>query len=88
MYDTRDLRDPQKLGEWLLNRPSHKKASVGYDKHIHAADIPDYSHNESLGAVAAREYRAELEARDDIYAKSALESLDAGKGVVGFDDAG
>lgn len=74
----RDLRDPQKLGEWLLNRPTEDRASVGYDTHISYAFIPDYPQDESMAKITAREYREELEtaaAAGDKYAAARLKDL-------------
>lgn len=84
MEDRRDLRNPQKLG---VNYLAARKAGLQLDIAVNLP-VTDYAHDESLGEQAAREYRAELEARTDVYAKNALESIDAGKGVEGFDDAG
>lgn len=89
--DLRDLRDPQAIGEWLLNRPTKDRASEGYDTHIRSGIFRLVSNDDSMGKQCVREYRAELEARaaeGDKYAQSALESLNRGKGVQGYDDAG
>ncbi len=91
--DTRDIRDPQKLGEWLLKRtPEWVSARSMYDTMRVARDhISNYPQDESMGTVAARQYREELEERareGDKYAVSALAGIDAGKGVQGYDDSG
>lgn len=87
----RDLRDPQKLGEWLLSSPT-RPLSRAYDVFRVTRDhISDVSKDDSMGKECVREYRTELEIRaagGDKYAKSAIESIDAGKGVQGYDDAG
>jgi hypothetical protein len=62
-----------------------------WDHHVSKFPFELYPQDESMGTVAAREYRQELETRaaaGDKYAISALQSMDEGKGVVGFDDAG
>lgn len=87
MTDTRDLRDPQKLGESYL---ASRKAGLPKDIAVNLP-VRNYPHGESMSTFTAREYRTELEARaeeGDRYALSALESLNQGKGVVGYDDAG
>lgn len=84
----RDLRDPQKLGEALLGElKALRVEGENYPPARQAADylpryeIPDYSHDESMAVLTAREYREELEARrqeGDKYAASALDALDRG----------
>ena len=62
-----------------------------YDYHVVNFDIPDVSKDDSLGKECVRAYREELESRaaeGDKYAKSALDSINAGRGVEGYDDAG
>lgn len=89
--DTRDLRDPQKLGERLLSdhaEAPHWKLHEIYDQGKAKHEIPDYAHGESIAQIAAREYREELETRTDKYAKSALEQLAKGERVVNDDPAG
>lgn len=79
----RDLRDPQKLGEWLESqRTADRDKSLSYWADIveiqcgkGIVSVPDYDHGESLATVTAREYRDELERRaadGDRYAKSVL----------------
>lgn len=96
--DTRDLRDPQKLGERLdelqlhlevTEERSHPLTEV-YDSGVlnRWIDVPNYPQDESMCMLTQREYRAELEARKaagDKYAASAIESIDAGKGVQGYE---
>ena len=87
MVDTRDLRDPQKLGEWLLGRLNKRyTASQYYDGSKPL--FPNYPQDESMAVLTAREYRAELEERKkagDKYAASAIAALDKG-GKVEYDD--
>lgn len=74
----RDLRDPQKLGEAMLEARKtipHAELSWVYDHGKFKNEVPDYDHGESLATVTAREYRDELERRaadGDRYAKSVL----------------
>lgn len=91
--DTRDLRDPQKLGEAMLaHMEYHKKSTMTYEWPGSALPIvPDVSHDDSMGKASVRAYRVELQARveeGDRYAEAALRDIDAGKGVQGYDDAG
>jgi hypothetical protein len=93
--DTRDLRDPHWIGENIKTLKEYGHAPTyraAYEsEHFKARTMPNYPQDESMGTVAAREYRQELEDRaaaGDKYAVSALQSMDEGKGVVGFDDAG
>ncbi len=94
MDDTRDKRDPQKLGEGLLSiRKNYPSFSLGrvYDESRIAREADNYPQDESLAMVTAREYREQLERRareGDKYAASALESLNSKGKVEGFDDAG
>lgn len=93
--DTRDLRDPQKLGENLLYHASivnavadapRKTLSQIFDEREVSA--PNYPQDESMAVLTAREYRAELEERKkagDKYAASAIAALDKG-GKVEYDD--
>jgi hypothetical protein len=98
---TRDLRDPEKLGKALLGvranfymngfPPGGPTLSKSYDSYKNLDYVPDVSKDDSMGKQCVREYRAELESRaaeGDKYAASALESIDAGKGVQGYDEAG
>jgi hypothetical protein len=77
----RDLRDPQKLGEFLLrNKRPNKPLHFTADELTGHADekIPEVSKDDSLCKVTQAEYRAELEAAaaaGDRYAKSRLETL-------------
>lgn len=95
--DTRDLRDPQKLGaliQYVAQDPSSQRGhkltySEAYD--TYAMECDDVTHDDSMGKACVREYRAELQARveeGDKYAEAALRDIDAGKGVQGFDEAG
>jgi hypothetical protein len=87
----RDLRDPQKLGEWILDRCTVGDTACQYYDKGKVPLFPDVTHDDSMGKQCVREYRAELESRaaeGDRYAASALESIDAGKGVQGYDEAG
>ena len=90
--DTRDLRDPQKLGELLFKQRETCSSSFSAIADWAAIEvIPDVTHDDSMGKQCVRDYRAELEARKeegDVYAEAALRDIDAGKGVQGFDDAG
>jgi hypothetical protein len=96
----RDLRDPQAVGEALLRDakavrehyeiPNEPLTKV-WDIHTGNYKHPEVSKDESLGKECVRAYREELESRaaeGDRYAKSALDSINAGKGVQGYDDAG
>lgn len=86
MVDTRDLRDPQKLGERLLSIADHGDLSVrAVADRLPRNAVPNYPQDESTATLTARAYRAELEARTDKYAKSALEALDKGLHVE-YDD--
>lgn len=63
--DTRDLRDPQKLGEMMAVgefRIAGQTLSEYYDRHksIFKYECPNYPQDESLATVTAREYRQEL----------------------------
>ena len=83
MNDTRDLRDPQKIGEMLLNvrnsptgvrYPGVKFSQIA--DNLHNYPVPNYPQDELLSTITAREYRAELEeraAQGDKYAKSILD---------------
>ena len=89
MRDLRDLRDPQRIGEILRSssRTTHYKEltlSQMIDK-LDLSSVASYPQDESMAAVTAREYRAELEAREDRYAKSALESLNKTGKVEGYE---
>ena len=80
--DTRDLRDPQKLGEKLKElryshggkvSPCHMMADE-LVKH----KVPDYPKHDSVGSTTAAEYRRELQERadqGDRYAKSMLAGM-------------
>lgn len=95
--DTRDMRDPQALGNALLKtigrkrhrskQPDRMTAAKVYDKSAIAGDmdVPDYAPDESIATLAARAYRDELETRamhGDKYAVSML------KGDGPIDDGG
>lgn len=90
----RDLRDPQKLGEFMLRAHDGGEEitlSEFYDKRLLAMDqnlFPDVSKDDSMVKITVAEYRRELEQREDKYAQAALRDIDAGKGVQGYDDAG
>ena len=87
----RDLRDPQALGEWLLDQRMSPFRTVRekYDSMIVTRDhICQVSKDDSMVKITVAEYRKELEEREDVYAKSALASIDAGQGVQGYDSAG
>jgi hypothetical protein len=95
----RDLRDPQLLGATLLSDAASARSAYGdgiplhevWDVHTSHYVKGDVSKDDSMGKQCVREYRAELESRaaeGDKYAASALESIDAGKGVQGYDEAG
>jgi len=89
--DRRDLRDPQKLGDFLLTQRDQLNqnfAETGgspplsqlYDwfEQRKAFAIPDYPKHDSIGVQAAKDYRAELEARaaeGDRYAASMLAGI-------------
>ncbi len=77
----RDLRDPQRLGEELLKLVKKKRrASQAYDLYSDTLEHPTFptvSADDSMCKIAQAEYRARLEARDDKYAKSALERIDS-----------
>lgn len=83
----KDLRDPEKIGEWLDSpvNPRAEKSVLERADLLPQIDIPDFSGSDSLGAETIKEYRQELEEREDIYAKSALDSLDKHGKVVGFE---
>jgi hypothetical protein len=80
--DTRDLRDPQKLGEYLLhNKKTFPGASLSsiYDTlKISLEATENYPQDESLATVTTREYRAELQQaaeEGDKYAATRLREL-------------
>jgi len=96
LVDTRDLRDPQKLGEALLAvranfymngfPPGGPTLSTSYDSYKNLNDVPNYPQDESMAVLTAREYRAELETRiaaGDKYAESVLNKINKG---IGYDD--
>lgn len=79
MNDTRDLRDPQKLGEFLLrNKRPNRPLSFVADETLtgeYPKVIPNYPQDESLATITAREYLQELTERaanGDRYAESML----------------
>ncbi len=84
--DARDLRDPQKLGQKLLElrhqipQRSGTPLSKAYDlaaKWLGGDYITNYPQDELLSTVTAREYRRELETRaaeGDKYAQSVLDT--------------
>jgi hypothetical protein len=87
----RDLRDPQKLGEWLqaeskrVNSETHGWPAPGpwvpmsrIADYAEGMDVPNYPQDESMATVTARQYREELSAAaaaGDIYAASMLKGL-------------
>ena len=79
----RDLRDPQKLGEFLqkVSATTDDTLSQIYDYQIGKDlrhHIPDYPQDESMATVTAREYREELRvaaSEGDKYAESMLLGL-------------
>ena len=77
----RDLRDPQKLGEYILSEAKHQKKTAAqvYDNNVQHFNVPDVSKDDSMGKQCVAEYRAELETRTDKYAKSALDMLNNGE---------
>lgn len=95
--DTRDLRDPQKLGaliQYVAQDPSNQRGhKLTYSEacDTYSTECDDVSKDDSMGKEQVRNYRAELEARreeGDKYAEAALRDIDAGKGVQGFDEVG
>ena len=58
----RDLRDPEKLGEKLLQEAQHQKrpASACYDNNVMHFHIPDVSSDDSMQRVAQAEYAETL----------------------------
>lgn len=80
MKDTRDLRNPQLLGEDLFWRRSKSKPNKPFhvlaDYSNRYSKIPTYPQDESMGVIQAQTYQAELHERaeqGDRYAKSILE---------------
>jgi hypothetical protein len=80
--DARDLRDPQKLGEWLLAGEYRKPGellSLYYDKLPRGMwETPNYPQDELLSTVTQREYREELQQaakEGDKYADERLREL-------------
>ncbi len=81
MTSTRDLRDPQKLGEMMLKaRESipHAELSWVYDHGKFKAEVPNYPQDELLSTVTQREYLSELQEaakEGDKYAAERLNEL-------------
>ena len=78
----RDLRDPQKLGDAMLNHMSYHKSSTMTHEWPAGHELPkvgDVSKDDSMCKITVAEYRQELEERTDKYAKSALEMLHQGE---------
>lgn len=81
MRDKRDLRDPAKLGEALLEAADHFDTRV-YGDFLKIVDsniwnVPDYA-GYLMGHYTAEKYIAELQERTetgDVYAKSTLEAV-------------
>jgi hypothetical protein len=82
MRDTRDLRDPTKIGEEIAYR---RKRSPKKPCHILAeqvddyAKIPNYPEDESMGQMQARLYQSEIKERaeaGDRYALSIMNKSD------------
>lgn len=72
----RDIRDPIALGERLLKlREAGLALTTAMDMVIADSGEPYEGH--LMGYYTAQEYRAELEAREDIYAKNTLERIDS-----------
>lgn len=85
LVDTRDLRDPQKLGEIILNQAERTKDVLASADWAEREEVPNYPQDESMCMITQREYRQELEDRlreGDIYAKSTLERIDNERGRV------
>jgi hypothetical protein len=84
--------DPQAAGEWLLEK--RQDGALDWLSFSELADVipwehlPEVDKNDSLCKETVARYRKELEEREDRYAKSVLEGINAGIGVVGYDDAG
>lgn len=83
--DTRDLRDPQALGSWLLDQrmSPYRTVREKYDA-LRGNNIKKVSKDDSMGKQCVREYRAELEERSaagDKYAASALAALNKGERI-------
>ena len=81
LKDIRDLRDPVLLGEKLLFKRKHPRnlLSERYDRIKPVLNaIPNYV-GTTLGAETAKTYIAELESREDIYARNTLDSIKKGK---------
>jgi hypothetical protein len=77
--DTRDLRDPQKLGEYLLSLKDKgartPKLSRCYDGSDGVKKVSDYDHADSLGRSTVEQYRQELQEAADRGDKHALDTL-------------
>lgn len=78
--DTRDLRDPQKLGDVLLKEKQlgayeAETLSEAYDKQVALMHVPNYPKHDSVGSQTAREYRQELQERADAGDRYALSML-------------
>jgi hypothetical protein len=78
----RDLRDPQKLGEKLLelSNPGRTLSQTYrlYSDTLEHPMFPIYPQDESMATVTAKQYREELAAAaaaGDIYAASMLKGL-------------
>lgn len=85
----KDLRDPQKIGEWLLRGKEGIKRRKGTIRRradaLATRSFPDYPKDETLVTETVRQYKEDLQGRDDIYAKSALKSLEKEGKVIGFE---
>lgn len=85
MLDIRDLRDPEKLGHKLLYEAEAVRRTYGekiplsevWEIHVSKLTHPEY-HGELMGSVTAAKYKAELETRTDVYAKSVLDAMNSG----------
>jgi hypothetical protein len=70
----KDIRDPSALGERLLHlAEAGLSLTTAMDMVICDSGVPYAGH--LMGYYTAQEYRQELEAREDIYAKNTLERI-------------
>lgn len=85
--DTRDLRDPQKLGERLIEIRKEQEKSAPFHWIVDAWNptVPDYDHGESLSAFTKRMYRAELKRAAERGDRHAADTL---KGIPNDDPSG
>ena len=77
----RDLRDPQEIGRFLQHYvhvypQGHILEAANELPHL---EIRNYSAHDTIGTRSAEDYRLELEARDDKYAKRRLSELNGTK---------